>query len=110
MKILLDEDVPHALRVALLPEHDASTVAYVGWAGLKNGALLRATEEAQFDVFVTADKKMESQQNVTGFRLAIVVLPSQDWPMLRNHIVEIKNALVTAGLAASNAFCFHRAG
>jgi hypothetical protein len=54
VKVLLDEDLPHKLRMAI-PNHEVSTVAYVGWAGLKNGALLRAAEDAGFEVFVTAD-------------------------------------------------------
>jgi hypothetical protein len=36
----LDEDLPHKLRVAS-PNHDVFTVAYPGWKGLENGALLR---------------------------------------------------------------------
>ena len=40
MKVLLDENLPHDLR-KLLPGHDVFTVAYLGWAGVKNGELLR---------------------------------------------------------------------
>ena len=40
MKLLLDENLPHALRLEL-PGHDCYTVAFMGWSGVENGALLR---------------------------------------------------------------------
>ena len=43
MKILLDENLAHRLRKNI-GEHEAFTVTYKGWAGLKNGDLLRAAE------------------------------------------------------------------
>ena len=39
MKLLLDENLPHALRREL-PGHDAFTVQYMGWSRAKNGQLL----------------------------------------------------------------------
>jgi hypothetical protein len=38
VKVLLDENLPHRLRNRL-GSHEAFTVSYVGWAGLKNGEL-----------------------------------------------------------------------
>ena len=55
MKILLDENLPHALRL-LLQGHDVYTVAYLGWSGTKNGALLQLAAEHGFDVMITLDK------------------------------------------------------
>lgn len=43
---------------------------------MKNGALLRAAEDADFAIFITADKNIRHQQNLAGRRLAIVVLPT----------------------------------
>lgn len=43
MRVLIDECLPIRLRRAL-PEHDARTVEFMGWMGLKNGALLAAAE------------------------------------------------------------------
>jgi putative NIF3 family GTP cyclohydrolase 1 type 2 len=57
VKVLLDEDLPHKLRLHI-PDHDVSTVAYFGWDGLKNGDLLRAAEREGFEVFVTGDKNL----------------------------------------------------
>jgi hypothetical protein len=41
------------------------TTWYQGWSGLKNGALLTATEGAGFDLFITADRELTYQQNLT---------------------------------------------
>ncbi len=46
----------------------------LGWAGAKNGALLRAAREAGFEVLVTVDRNMEYQQNIPASGLALVVL------------------------------------
>lgn len=61
MRVLLDENLPHDLARAI-PGHAVSTVQGLGWAGTKNGALLkRATGEC--DVFVTMDGNIEHQQD-----------------------------------------------
>lgn len=39
MRILLDEDVPRPLRRELAG-HEVFTVGQMGWAGIRNGALL----------------------------------------------------------------------
>jgi Domain of unknown function (DUF5615) len=54
MRVLLDENIPHGVR-KLLPEHDVFTVAYMEWAGIKNGELLKAAEDDGFDVLITSD-------------------------------------------------------
>ena len=51
----------------------------LGWAGLKNGELL-ALAEKQSDVFITADKQLRHQQNLTGRRLSVIVLPTNQVP------------------------------
>jgi hypothetical protein len=57
MKIILDESVPQKLRLLIAGGHTAVTVWFQGWSGLKNGALLDAAEEADFDLLITADKR-----------------------------------------------------
>ena len=49
------------------------TVQQMGWTGLQNGALLRAAEEG-FEVFVTVDRNLSAQQNLSAYALAVVVL------------------------------------
>ena len=57
MKVLLDESVPQKLRL-LIEGHTVVTVAFQGWSGLKNGALLAAAKEAGFELFITADQEI----------------------------------------------------
>lgn len=72
MRILLDESLPWRLG-PLLVGHDAVGVVRHGWSGLKNGALLRRAA-AEFDVFVTADRALEFQQNLSTLPIAVIVL------------------------------------
>src|SRR5687767_8133609 len=72
MRILLDESLPRDLS-ALLIGHEATTVRAAGWSGVKNGDLL-ALAASQFDVFVTADRNLEFQQNLATLPIAIVIL------------------------------------
>lgn len=76
IRVLLDESIPEKLRAEFSSALTIETVRYRGWAGLKNGNLLRAAEGA-FDVFVTVDKNLQYQQNVGVRDLAIVVLDAQ---------------------------------
>ena len=73
MRILLDEQLPRQLARAIAG-HDVSTVQRQGWAGLKNGELLRQAATRGFDAFVTADQNLEFQQTLTGSPLHVVVL------------------------------------
>lgn len=72
MKLLLDECVPKRLRNHF-SSHEIWTVEEVGLKGLKNGDLLRAAAE-HFDVVITVDRRMPTQQNVSQFNLALIVL------------------------------------
>ena len=71
MRVLLDESVPRALR-GLLSDHEVSTVQEMGWAGLDNGELLERA--SAFDVFVTADRGIQHQQNLEMLEVGIVLL------------------------------------
>ncbi len=73
MRILLDEQLPRQLAPHLL-EHNVQTVQQQGWAGLKNGELLRRAAEAGFDVFLTSDQNIEFQQNLRKSALCVVLL------------------------------------
>jgi hypothetical protein len=88
MKVLLDENLDHALRMLLAP-HEIVTVAYMGWTGLKNGELLRAAEDHSIDVLLTGDQTLVHEQNLTGRRLAIVALSAIKLPIIRQHLPKI---------------------
>ena len=98
MLILFDQATPVPLR-QFLKGHTIKTAWQQGWDRLKNGDLLAAAEEAGFDVVLTTDKNLYYQQNLSGRRLAIVVLGNQQWPELRAHVqlvIDVVNA-ATAG-------------
>jgi hypothetical protein len=70
-------------QIAVLLGHpEVVTVSYMGWMGLKNGELLRIAEENGVQVLVTGDRTLAYEQNLTGRRLAIVVLSSIELPIL----------------------------
>jgi len=100
MRILFDQGVPAPLR-RYLADHTVSTAYEQGWATLRNGDLLAAAELADFEVFVTTDKNLRYQQNITGRRLAIVVLGTTSWPRIERHAERIVTAIVQS---ASGAF------
>ena len=72
MRILLDESLPKDLA-PLISGHDVTTVHAAGWSSVKNGRLL-ALAATQFDVFITADRNLEFQQNLATLPIAVVVL------------------------------------
>jgi hypothetical protein len=72
LRILIDECVPRALK-RNLQAHDVLTVTEAGFAGLKNGQLLRRAE-GNFDVFITTDKSLQHQQNLSAWTMAFVLL------------------------------------
>lgn len=72
MRLLLDECVPKRLKREF-PGHEVRTVPEAGWAGFKNGALLRAAD-GRFDVLVTVDQGVQYQQNLAGLRISVVVM------------------------------------
>jgi hypothetical protein len=95
LRILLDENLPHALR-NYLPEHETVTAAYAGLAGLKNGELLDAVEHAGFDVLVTGDKTLEYEQNLRRRKIALVCLSANAWRIVKGHATEIADAVAAA--------------
>ena len=85
VKVLLDENLDHALRT-ILGDNEVVAVSYMGWAGLKNGELLRAAEDAGIDVLLTGDRTLAYEQNLTGRRLAIVTLSAMQFPIIRESL------------------------
>lgn len=75
MRILLDENLDWRLRRDL-PGHEVESAPLIGWAGLKNGALLVEAEK-RFDVLLTMDRNLGHQQNLARFRIAVVALQAR---------------------------------
>jgi len=72
VKVLLDECIDRRLAREI-EGHEVVTVPQAGWAGIKNGELLRLAQ-AQFDVFVTVDRNLSVQQSLPDFSIAVIVL------------------------------------
>lgn len=91
MRILLDECVPWPVR-AILPGHECVTASYRGWGGAKNGDLLRLAE-GEFDLFLTTDQNLRYQQQLTGRRIPILELSTNDLRRLRGAARVIQEAV-----------------
>jgi predicted nuclease of predicted toxin-antitoxin system len=74
MKLLFDECVPWKVKFLFADGgHECETVRDAGFSGKENGELL-ALAEGRFDVFVTIDKNLRYQQNMTGRNIAILII------------------------------------
>jgi hypothetical protein len=93
--ILLDECIDRRLAKDLAG-HEVRTVPQMGWAGVKNGALL-TRDEKEFDIFVTVDRNLSFQQNLPKFDIAVLVLhaPSNRLADLRPLAPKILSILTT---------------
>ena len=69
------------------------TASYMGWGDLINGELLRTAEESGIEVLVTGDQSLRYEQNLTGRRLAIVALSTNNWPIIKNYVPQIFAAI-----------------
>ena len=88
MKLLLDECVPRKVKFLLAVEgHECRTAGEAGLAGKENGELLVEAEK-HFEVLVTIDKNIPHQQNLSGRKLAILIIRpiSNDIDDIRPHI------------------------
>ncbi len=73
MKILLDHNLDRRLK-NYLTDYETATTQEQDWADALNGELLTLAEENGFDVLLTADTNIKSQQNLSSRKLAILVL------------------------------------
>ena len=96
MRILLDHSVPRPLKHNL-PAHNTDTAAERGWHELHNGALLDRAEDAGYELLITADQQMPFQQNFARRSIRILILTTNSWPTLRQHLDEINRAIDAMG-------------
>jgi len=98
LRILFDKNVPIGVR-RFLSGHDVRTFVEMQWhPQCENGELLKAAEAEGFNVLVTSDQNIRQQQNLTGRKLALVVLGSNIWPIVRDH-----GSTITAKVEAATA-------
>jgi hypothetical protein len=101
MRILFDQGTPEP-PIPFLKDHIVTTAKELGWGTLINGALLRAAEDAGFDVLLTTDENMVAQQNLKSRKSAIVVLGNSQWRIVQRYVRRI-NAVVYASVPGSYA-------
>jgi hypothetical protein len=95
MRVLLDNCTPRGIAPSL-HSHAVKECRSQGWDRLKNGELLDAAEAAGFEVFLTADQSIRHQQNLGRRKIAVVVLGSGIWELLRPHLDRISAAVEAA--------------
>lgn len=101
MQILLDECIDRRLA-RQLPGHVVKTVPQMGWAGIKDGELLRFAEQ-KFDVLITVDRNLPFQQNLAVLDLAVLVLqaPSNRLADIQGLVPKILAVVDTAPKGAA---------
>src|SRR5438093_4378620 len=95
MRILFDNGTPRGVAAALR-EHIVEEARARGWDTLRNGELLDAAEAVGFDVFVTTDRNIPYQQNLTGRQIAVVVLSKGRWRLIRERLARVAAGVVAA--------------
>ena len=93
MNILFDQGTPAPLRNEFAG-HSVSTASEMGWSNLNNGDLLREAEKS-LDLLITTDQNLKYQQNLSGRRLAILVLMTTSWPKIQAGITEVIAAVAS---------------
>lgn len=91
----MDECVPRSLRREL-PGHEVRTVVEMGWAGTRNGLLLRQAA-VEFDVFLTVDQGIEFQHHLVGVDLGVIVMAAPS-----NKIEDLRPLMPRAHAAISS--------
>jgi hypothetical protein len=91
MFVLFDHCTPQGIARYLLG-HTVKPARRLGWAQLTNGDLLKAAEEAGFDVMVSADKNIRYQQNLSGRKIAVVLSRSR-WSLVEPVVGEVVAAV-----------------
>ncbi len=96
MLVLFDNGTPRTLARFLIDQHAVTEARAKGWQELENGELLNQAEASGFEVLVTTDKNLSYQQNLTGRKIAVVVLGQGRWSLIRPHVAEVVAAIHSA--------------
>jgi hypothetical protein len=93
LNVLVDECVAKPL-LKKLHGHKFKTAQEMGWGSMKNGKLLKRAEQS-FDAFLTCDQNIAYQQNLKGWKIAVLVSSTNLWPAIKPHCVLVQRALDT---------------
>jgi hypothetical protein len=92
MKVLFDNGTPKPIARSLTG-HKIEYARQIGWHELENGELIDKAEAAGYEVLVSTDKNIRYQQNLTGRKIALVVLGNSQWPVVRRYLDRIAAAV-----------------
>jgi hypothetical protein len=95
MRILFDHGTPSGIAASLVG-HDVTEAIERGWGRISNGELLNQAEAGGFDLLLTTDKRIRYQQNLTGRKIAVVVLGNSTWRVVRLYLDRIALAVAKA--------------
>lgn len=95
MRFLFDHGTPSGIAKALTG-HEVTEAIDRGWDRISNGDLLKVAEEAGFELLLTTDKNLIYQQNLSGRKIAIIVLGDLTWPFVRLHLDRVSSAVNAA--------------
>jgi hypothetical protein len=89
MLVLFDNGTPRTLARYLIDHHTVTEARARGWEELENGRLLSEAEAAGFEVLVTTDKNIGYQRNLSGRKIAIVVLGQGRWSLIKKCVAQV---------------------
>jgi predicted nuclease of predicted toxin-antitoxin system len=96
MLVLFDNGTPRTLARYLIDRNAVTEARARGWEELENGELLNEAEAAGFEVLVTTDKNLNYQQNLTGRKIAIVILGRGRWTVIQPYVAQVVAAVNSA--------------
>lgn len=96
MRVLLDENLPRDLA-GEISDHDILTVQGLGWAGVRNGDLLRRAC-GRIDALLTMDRNLERQQATAGLPFGIIVIRAAS-----NRMEHLRPLIAAIGAAVDQA-------
>jgi hypothetical protein len=86
--------------LAALGTHEFVTASFMGWGHLRNGTLLRAAEEAGFEIFLTRDRTLVYEQNLAALKITVLSLSANNWPIVKDYVDKIHAAVDSAVLGS----------
>ena len=92
MRVLFDNGVPWAIARAL-SGHEVTYTRKIGWHQLRNGELIARAEMEGYQVLLTTDKNIRYQQNLSGRKIALLVLSHPQWPDVRLNLDRVAAAV-----------------
>jgi predicted nuclease of predicted toxin-antitoxin system len=94
MKVLLDENLPKALKKDFR-EHEIFTVRDKGWNSKRNGELIKLMIDDGFEILITFDQNITFQQNLTKYPICLIVLKAQinTYQALMKFVPQVRSIL-----------------